>query len=263
MPGGSTTTDTPTTEPVRLPLELFSEVDRSSPVPLYFQLASRIEQAIVVGQLPPGARLENETSLGERLNVSRPTVRRALQELVDRGLLVRRRGVGTQVVRRPVHRRVELTSLYDDLAQAGRQPSTVVLAHELLSADQALAERLGVAEGTPVLHIRRLRLTGGVPLAVMENFLGAELADLSAEQIRSHGLYQLMRARGVQIRVAAQHIGARLATAQEARLLEIRRHGPVLTMERTAYASSGRAVEFGHHCYRPDLYSFELTLVQS
>lgn len=263
MPGRSTTTAPAASEPVRLPLELFSEVDRSSPLPLYVQLAGCLEQAIIGGQLPPGARLENETSLVERLNVSRPTIRRALEELVGSGLLVRRRGVGTRVVRRPVHRRVELTSLYDDLAQGGRQPSTVVLTHAPVCADEALGERLGVAVGAPVLHIRRLRLTGGVPLAVMENFLCAELTDLSVEQLGSHGLYQLMRARGVQIRVAEQHIGARAATAAEARLLEIKRHGPVLTVDRTAYAASGRAVEFGRHCYHPDLYSFELTLVSS
>src|SRR5579862_1495036 len=97
--------------PATLREELFLDIDRSSPVPLYFQVASRIEQAIVSGELPAGSRLENEIALVQRLNLSRPTVRRALQELVGKGLLVRRRGIGTQVVQRPVTRKVELTSL--------------------------------------------------------------------------------------------------------------------------------------------------------
>jgi DNA-binding GntR family transcriptional regulator len=63
------------------------------------------------------------------------------------------------------------------------------------------------------------------------------------------------------MRVAKQRIGARKATTDEARLLEIDRSSALLTMDRTAYGNSGRAVEFGHHCYRPDLYSFEVTLV--
>ncbi|HEY0246838.1 MAG TPA: GntR family transcriptional regulator [Gryllotalpicola sp.] len=249
--------------PMLLPDAVFLDIDRSSPIPLYFQIASRIEQAIVDGTLPPGARLENEISLGERLSLSRPTIRRALQELVNKGLLVRRRGIGTQVVQGPVTRKVELTSLYDDLNSGGQHPSTALLAHEVVPADARVAERLSIAKGSPVLHVRRVRLSDGVPLAVLENFLPEEFTGLGGEDLTSHGLYQLMRARGTLIRVAQQRIGARAATAEESRLLEITSHGPVLTMDRTAYDNSGKAVEFGHHCYRPDLYSFEITLVDS
>jgi DNA-binding GntR family transcriptional regulator len=81
-----------------LPIELFSDLDRSSPVSLYAQLTKIIECEILSGSIPPGTRLENELSLGARLSISRPTIRRAIQELVNAGLLVRRRGVGTQVV---------------------------------------------------------------------------------------------------------------------------------------------------------------------
>ncbi len=97
-------------------MPLTVELDRSSPVPLYYQLAQAIEAAIRDGELAPGDRFENELALAKRLTLSRPTTRRAIQELVDKGLLVRKRGVGTQVVQNPVHRRVELTSLFDDLA---------------------------------------------------------------------------------------------------------------------------------------------------
>ena len=93
-------------------MPLAVELDRSSPVPLYYQLAQAIEAAIRDGELTPGDRFENELALAKRLTLSRPTTRRAIQELVDKGLLVRKRGVGTQVVQNPVHRRVELTSLY-------------------------------------------------------------------------------------------------------------------------------------------------------
>src|SRR5579862_8118835 len=255
------TTARPSPAPATLREELFLDIDRSSPVPLYFQVASRIEQAIVSGELPAGSRLENEIALVHRLNLSRPTVRRALQELVGKGLVVRRRGIGTQVVQRPVTRKVELTSLYDDLSRGGQRPGTTLLSHEVVAADERLAERLSLAAGAPVLHLRRLRLTDGVPLAVMENFLPEEFTDLPVAELESRGLYQLMRVRGTHMRVAHQRIGARPATPEESRLLEIKSRSPLLTMDRTTYDDSGKAIEYGHHCYRPDLSSFEITLV--
>lgn len=249
--------------PTSLPEDLFLDIDRTSAIPLYFQVATRIEKAIVDGRIAPGARLENEVALGQRLSMSRPTIRRAMQELVTKGLLVRRRGIGTQVVHGPVTRKVELTSLYDDLDRAGQNPATRLLAHEVVPADDQVADRLAVALGAPVLHVRRLRLSDGVPLAVMENYLSEDFTDLGAEALTNRGLYQLLRARGTRIRVAQQRIGARAATAEESRLLEIKRNGPVLTMDRTAYDTFGTAVEYGHHCYRPDHYSFEITLVDN
>jgi DNA-binding GntR family transcriptional regulator len=236
--------------------------DRSGPVPLYFQIASRIEEAIRAGQLPPGSRLENEIALSERLGLSRPTVRRAIQELVDKGLVVRRRGIGTQVVHGAVTRQVELTSLWEDLERTGQTPSTRMLTHEVIAADQRVAESLGVEQGSPVLHLRRLRAADGVPVSILENYLPAEFTTISEESLARHGLYQLLRMRGTTMRVARQRIGARRATPVESRLLEIDRNSALLTMDRTAYDASGRAAEFGHHCYRPDLYSFEITLVE-
>ena len=238
------------------------DLDRTGPVPLYYQVAQRIERAIREGELPPGSRLENEVTLGERLSLSRPTVRRAIQELVDKGMLVRRRGIGTQVVHGQVTRRVELTSLFDDLSQESRHPVTTVLLNEVIPASKHIAMMLSIEKAMPVLHLRRVRLADDVPLAVMENYLPSTLIDIESESLVSFGLYQLLRSQGTTIRVAKQTIGARRASADEGALLEIGGGSPVLTMDRTAYDASGRAVEYGHHCYRPDLYSFETTLVE-
>lgn len=244
-----------------LPDELFIDLDRSGPVPLYFQISTRIEAAIREERLPAGSRLENEISLANRLGMSRPTIRRAIQELVDKGLLVRRRGIGTQVVHGKVTRNVELTSLFEDLERAGQKPVTKLLSAEIGKADAAVADHLGVATGSPVLHIKRLRSADGVPISILENYLPEEFTDLDLGQLSRHGLYQMLRARGVTIRVAKQRIGARAANATESELLDVSRGGPLLSMERTAFDQSGRAIEWGTHCYRPDLYSFEVTLV--
>lgn len=244
-----------------LPNGLFTDLDRSGPIPLYFQVATRIEDVILDGRLPPGSRLENEVALAERLGLSRPTIRQAIQDLVDKGLLVRRRGIGTQVVHGQVTRKVELTSLYEDLARDNRAPTTELLLHEVIAADAPAVERLGVELDSPLLHTKRLRRADGVPLALLENYLPRDFTDITPSELEERGLYQVLRERGVSIRVARQNIGARRASSTESGLLEIDRHGPVLTMDRAAYDNSGRAVEFGRHAYRPDLYSFEITLV--
>jgi DNA-binding GntR family transcriptional regulator len=236
-------------------------VDRTSPVPLYYQVAQTLERAIESGELPAGTRLENEIALADQLGLSRPTVRRAMDYLVDRGLLVRKRGVGTQVSHPRVRRPVELTSLYDDLTNDGRRPRTTVLALDVLPATDQVAHALGVAEGTPVTTVKRLRYADDEPLAVMQNYLPVGRVTITKESLERNGLYQLMRASGVRPQLASQSVGARAATAAEARLLQNPRGSPLLIVTRTSYDSAGRAVEYGTHLYRASQYSFEVVLV--
>jgi DNA-binding GntR family transcriptional regulator len=243
--------------------ELTVDLDRSSPVPLYYQVSRQIEAAIDTGELAPGDRLENEISLAGRWGLSRPTMRRAIQELVDKGLLVRRRGIGTQVVHGRVKRPMDLTSLFDDLTRSDQKPTTQLLDRELVPAPAAVAERLGVPVGAQVLHLERLRSARDEPLAVMRNWLPADLAPvLTAEALETRGLYELMRGTGVHLRIATQRIAARGATAPEARLLKLRKGAPLLTMERVTYDGTGRAVELGTHAYHAETYSIEMTVVE-
>ncbi|HLR57390.1 MAG TPA: GntR family transcriptional regulator [Beutenbergiaceae bacterium] len=244
-----------------LPLTVFMDLDRNGPIPLYFQISQRLEQAIHDELLVPGARLENEIALAARLGLSRPTIRRAIQELVDKGMLVRRRGVGTQVVQGRVNRDVALTSLHDDLKRSGKEPSTVLLSHEVRECTEEEADRFAVPAGSECLQIRRLRMGDDVPLAILENVLTEELLDISRQDLEKYGLYQILRSKGVSLRVAKQTIGARAATEEEAKVLEIDEGAPVLTVTRVAFDNTGRTIEMGRHCYRPDLYSFEVTLV--
>src|SRR4051812_47174843 len=121
-------------------------VDRASPAPLYSQLPRQLEAAIEDEVLTPGSLLGNEMELAARLGLSRPTVRQAIQTLVDKGLLVRRRGVGTQVVHSQVKRPLELSSLYDDLEAAGQRPATRGLVNTVVSATAESAAALGGSE---------------------------------------------------------------------------------------------------------------------
>jgi DNA-binding GntR family transcriptional regulator len=234
-------------------------IDRSSPVPLYHQMAKAIEKDIEAGALAPGERVENEIALAERLRVSRPTARRALQELVDLGMLVRKRGVGTQVAPVRVRRRVDLTSLFDDLTAGRRKPTTKVLEYSVGPGTPEISDILEIPLGTEVVTVRRLRYADGEPLALMTNHIGLEIAP-TYEELNNLGLYAALRTRGIDVHMAQQHIGARSATAAEARLLEEKPKTALLTMERTAYDAGGRAIEHGVHIYRASRYNFSTTL---
>jgi GntR family transcriptional regulator len=236
-------------------------VDRGSPVPLYYQVAQQLEKAIGDGRLAPGTKLDNEIALAGRLRVSRPTMRRAIQELVDKGLLARRRGLGTQVVHDRLRRELGLTSLYDDLTETGQEPRTRVLVNRLERAPAQVAEQLRIEPESRVVHLERLRLVGAEPLAVMRNWLPEWLLRPSDHDLETHGLYELLRASGIRLVAARQRMGACRARAHDARLLGEARGAPLLTMQRTSYDDSGRVAEFADHAYRPVIYSFEITLV--
>lgn len=236
-------------------------IDRDSSVPMYQQLAQHLENAILSGTYATGDRLETELVLAKQLEVARETIRQAIQTLVQKGLVVRRRGSGTIVVHRPLTRNVALTSLYEDLADMGFQPQTRVLYLATKVGENHITHELGLDPGAEVLRIRRLRFANDRPLAVMENFLPGSLADLSLADLESQGLYSLLREAGVTIQLAKQRITAVAATPEIATLLETPSGVPLLKIERDSFDQTGRMVELAVHYYRPDLFSYETNLI--
>ena len=236
-------------------------LERNSPVPLYYQLAQYLEHAINAGDLAPGDRIENELSMTSRLGLSRPTARQAIQELVNKGLLVRKRGVGTQVVRSQFRRDEKLSSLNEDLTKAGKVPSTVLLDYSVGELDVQLRDVVDSADvlESDFIQIRRLRLADNVPLAILTNYIPARYA-ITAEELRQRGLYACLNALGVHLKIAHQQISARLMTAEEAELLEESTPAACLSVDRLAYDDIGRFVEFGRHIYRPAYYSIQSSL---
>ncbi|MCW2802762.1 MAG: GntR family transcriptional regulator [Propionibacteriaceae bacterium] len=242
--------------------ELDITLDRNSPVPLYYQLAQSIEHAITDGTLAPGDRLENEVSLTQRLGLSRPTARQAIQELVKKGLLVRKRGVGTQVVHSQFSREERLTSLYDDLVQAGKRPGTRLLSYQVGELEPDVRDAINSIENTDTdfIKIRRLRLSDDEPLAVLTNYLPARYG-LTEEGLQDKSLYACLRSSGVNLKIAHQRIGARLMTSEEAELLDEEDPAACLTVDRIAYDDTGQFVEFGRHIYRATHYTIQSFLV--
>ena len=254
-----TSPDAPAIGPADQPYVAAIHLDRSSPVPLYHQIAQPLEELITSGSLEPGQLIEDEISMARRLSVSRPTARRALQDLVGRGLLTRRRGVGTRVTPSHVRRQLSLTSLNDDLIKAGFDPRTEVLSYEVKLAREEEAALLACPVDTEIVSIERRRWINDRRLAVLRNLLPARIAP-SFTELSSHGLYACLEERGIHPVSARQSVGARTATPKDAEQLGVEPGAALLTMERTAYDSSGNVVEHGAHIYCADLYSFQVTL---
>src|SRR4030081_1724055 len=146
-------------------------LDRASPVPLYYQLAQNMETAIRSGRLSSGSHLDNEIDLARQLGVSRPTVRRAIGLLANKGLVIRRHGIGTLVVPVRVRRPVRLSSLYDDLKESGQTPATRLLALRNVAAPAGGAPPSQISGGPPIRLFERLGRAAHQPIAFIVNFL--------------------------------------------------------------------------------------------
>ena len=240
-------------------------LDRGSSVPLYRQLASAFVRSIDAGDLQVGDLLEPEVELARRLSLSRPTVRRAIAQLVDAGLLIRRRGVGTVVATGGVRQDAELNSLYDDLVAERRSPRTELLELDPRDVNRRAADRLGVDRRTPLMHVTRLSLIGELPLAILENWLpphSPAIPELTPERLAREGLYSILRGVGLRPASAHQRFGARNATGAERRLLGLTRADPLLTVSRRSYDRHGHIIECGDHRFRGDQYSIEVKVVE-
>lgn len=243
-----------------MPTTLPVVVDRTSPVPLYHQLAEQWAQAIHSGTLKPGDPFENELALVARLRLSRPTIRKAMDELVRQGLLVRRRGIGTHVASLVVHRRDPLTPLFDALVSQGRHPRTDVLRLQGSRPDPEVAVAMGLDPDTPLTYLERLRWSDERPLVLLRSWLPPRFGDVAAEDFTARGLYDVLGDRGAKQAVARQRVAARLPTARERALLDLVRTDAVLAVTWISHDADGNALEYGQHTYRGDSFVLDNTL---
>lgn len=232
-------------------------LDRDSAIPLYQQLYDQLAGAIRDGAAEPGERFETEMSLASRLGLSRLTVRRTLSEMVNRGMLVRGRGVGTVVADHRA-RALQNRGPADGVASDAQVSITKLLhlAYPVFAASKA--QQMGLGTKTPLLYLERLRLTDGDPIAILRNWLPPSGACVRAADLESRGLYEVLRTYGVTPDSVRDLVGSRVATSSESRLLDVDAGAPVLTLTRTAVDAVGRPVELGEHTFRADRFAFRV-----
>jgi GntR family transcriptional regulator len=225
--------------------------------PLYLALKKSIQKAIGEGILQPGDALPSERDIAELAEVSRVTVRKAVQNLVTEGLLVQRHGSGTFVA--PRVERVEqslssLTSFTEDMARRGMSSESIWLDRGLYHPSPEEMVALGLSANDRVARVSRLRLANGTPLAIERAALAeATLPDPSAVEA---SLYACLKKSGKRPVRAIQRLSAALLDKNDAELLGVPPGSPSLNIERTSYLPSGKVIEFTRSRYRGDAYDF-------
>jgi GntR family transcriptional regulator len=237
-------------------------LNSSEGVALYAQIRETIRDQIINGALKPGEKLPPEEELATQLGVSRMTMRRGILDLIDEGVLYRRRGVGTFVAQRHIERNHNrLTSYLDSAAEEGFVPRIEVLLHEISGAKLMVARALKLHEGEPVIRVRTLRLADGEPLAIHDEHVPYKLyPELLDDDIETRQLWELLSDHGYPVKRAVQRVEACPADEEIAKLLGIEEGAPVLYKLRTVYSEDGTPVEFAICHNRGDRYSLTTTL---
>ena len=239
------------------------EIDRDSAVPVYMQIAQKLKNDIEQGALSQGAKVPNETALGKRFLASRITVRKAVDILVQDGLLERKQGKGTYVVNSGVQ--VDfgtMQSFYGSLVRTGAHISTDLLHCQRIQAPRNIAERLQITPGTAIQQIERLYRLGQQPLAVTSSYLWKDL-HLSLSEATDTTVYGLIaRYLDVELERANWDITAETATVALRSALHISKGTPLLRLSRTTYTIDHIPREHTIHRIVSDLYQAQIVLIR-
>jgi GntR family transcriptional regulator len=238
-------------------------IDRDVAVPLYEQLASELRQQIETGKLKPGAALSPESGFVAKFRVSRITVRKALDLLVDDGLIVRRQGKGTFVAQPKIRQDLHtLRGFAEVMAERGRTQVMQVVEFGIVRADTRVARALGVAVGDGVLRINRLHLLSDDPIAFAIIYIPAALGSSFAfDEVSTTPIYTLLAQKAhVEVKRATQVVRAIAADVATAKALALPKSAPVMMVERVTYSTEEKPVEFILFSYRGDRYELAMEL---
>ena len=217
-------------------------------IPHYLRVYELLRRRIEDHEYTVGSFLPAEPELGKLLAVSRTTVRKAVEMLIDDGFLVVRRGRGTEIVDLRAIQKLQLvTSFSETLREQGFEVRYRDVRVTAASASASLAADLEVPEQSPLVLVHRLVLANGKPIALMDNYLLPEVAPgIEAKAARIQSLYAFLESEyGFSIEAATDFISARAAVRDEARQLGVPSGSPLLVVRRLTYAR-GRPVERAH-----------------
>lgn len=231
------------------------DLDRQSPVPLYFQLAAWIRAQIQAGSLAAGQQLPAERDLAKEAGISRMTARQALAELAHAGDVVVRHGIGTFVAMpKLTHDAVHLLGFTEEMEGLGGDVASRVLEREVILPPPEVRDALRLEEHGQVIRIVRLRSTGAAPLLLETSYIPyARCPGLEEEDLERQSLYRVLEQRfGLRLHDARQTIEATAANAYESELLGVDEGAPMLLRRGVASTAGGEPIEWFKAIYRAD-----------
>jgi GntR family transcriptional regulator len=222
----------------------------------------QIEQALRerIASLQPGERVPSDAELCVEFGVSRMTARHAMERLADDGLVRREPGRGSFVARPPAHRRANrLMTFTHEMTRAGRVPSSRVLTKVVRPSTPGEATSLRITAGEPIVHLRRLRLADGEPIAIESAVLVVAAANaVMPADLANGSLHEALRQAGFTLRRGSGTIAAAVATQEDAGLLAIRPADPLLVEQRVIEDAHGRRIEATESRYAANRYALEV-----
>jgi GntR family transcriptional regulator len=233
--------------------------------PLYSKVETVLAGEITDGSLKVGDQLPTEDSLIARFEVSRITVRRAIQNLVSRGLVEIRRGRGTFVAPPKITQELtELSGFVEDMHALGRKPTARVIGKDVVTADTTVASHLALTKGERVVRIRRVRLADGIPLSFDETYLPLALGKkIITNNLKTEPIFSLLeRKYDVPLIEAEYKLESVVAGPEVAAALRVKQGSPIFLIERTSYSTGGRPVDYEKLYYRGDLVRFVTRLAR-
>ena len=242
------------------------EIDKDSPIPIYHQLYEILRTKIKDGVFKVGEYLPPENKLAQTYKVSRLTVRQALAELVEEGLIKKRRGKGTLVIRpKNVENLMELRGFTDDAKKAGYTPASVVLENKLVDVPSIAAEKLNLQIGSKVILLKRLRLLDESPYAIEWAYvnlaLDTRILSILEMDMSKSSLYDFFRnTLGIKIKYADETLEVTRADKENADFLNIKVGDCVVLRKRFTYTQEGKCIEYVQSLYRGDRYKFNIRL---
>lgn len=237
-------------------------LDANSSTPLYAQLSDRFRQMIESGELKTGDRFPAELDLVKELDVARVTVRRAINELVQDGLLVRRQGKGTFVAAPKIDRTlVDVAGFTARMRSRGLKVTSRVLDSGVIAATPKLARSLAVQEGAPVVQVRRVRYIDGEPAAVETSWLAHERCPgLEQVDLNEQSLYHVLDSRyGMVPASSDKTLELVPANRTESDVLQIPAGAPLFLLSTHVYTAEGVVLEFAKILLRGDRFRFHLS----
>jgi GntR family transcriptional regulator len=240
-------------------------IDPHSHLPLYAQVEAVLASSIADGTLPLGSRLPSEDSLIERFAVSRTTIRKTIQNLVDSGLIEIRRGKGTFVTQPKITQELtELSGFVEDMRALGRHPTARVVSKQIVEAGECVARQLALPVGTLVVRIERVRLADNVPMSFDETYLPREIGEKVMENdLENEPIFSLLEQKyNLQLVEAEYRLEAVSAEAAVARALGISAGSPIFLIERTSYCAGHRPIDYEKLYYRGDQIRFVTRLAR-